>query len=179
MDEQEIKSYGTIARLLHWSVALLCIVLFLMGLWMVGLDNDHGWFFTAPFFHKLLGTLLFFLIIIKMIWTLLTPPPAPLESHSSVEKKTAYVAHLLINSLLFLICISGNVMLMSVADKYSVHEAVNLAEATGISNLRELAHLAHYLMACSLAGLVLIHLFAVIKHTVFDRDRTLKRMFGK
>ncbi len=34
-------------------------------------------------------------------------------------------------------------MLMSVADKYSVNEVVNLAEATGIINLREIAHIAH------------------------------------
>ncbi len=60
MNNSESISYGTIARLLHGSVGLLCIVLFSMGLWMEGLSAEHNWFFIAPFFHKLLGTLLFF-----------------------------------------------------------------------------------------------------------------------
>lgn len=179
MQESQLTHYGAIARFLHWSVALLCLILLALGYWMVSLHVDHAWFYTAPFFHKLLGTCLFFIIIIKLIWSLLTPAPAPLVSHSTLEKRTAYIVHLVINTLLFLICISGNVMLMAVADEYSVHETVNLAAATGISNLPQLAYLAHMVMAYSLAALVVVHLCAVIKHTLFDNDRTLRRMFGR
>lgn len=177
--EAQSINYGSIARFLHGAVALLCLTLLVLGYWMTGLPIDHSWFYTAPFFHKLLGTCLFFIIIIKLIWTLLTPAPTALTTHSRFEKRTAYGVHLIINVLLFLICISGNVMLMAVADSYSVHETVNLAVATGIPNLRSLAYLAHMVMAYSLAALVVVHLCAVTKHTLFDKDSTLRRMFGR
>ena len=41
-------SYGSIAILLHWAVALLVIGLIPLGLWMTGLDYYHPWYRQGP-----------------------------------------------------------------------------------------------------------------------------------
>ena len=179
MGNPEQTTFGTASVLLHWSIALLCFVLLAMGFWMVDLDESHKWVFIAPFFHKLLGTLLLFLLIIRILWTKLTPPPAPLPHHKTWERKTAHLVHILLNLLLLVACVSGNVMLLATADRFSVHGAINLSDALGVQNLKDLAHQTHSYIAYVLMGIILFHLFAVLKHTVIDKDKTFWRIFGK
>jgi cytochrome b561 len=49
------ERYGLISILLHWSVALLTIGLFVLGLWMVDLGYYDDWYYQAPWWHKGLG----------------------------------------------------------------------------------------------------------------------------
>ncbi len=178
MENSKQPSFGIISVFLHWSIVLICFGLFALGLWMVDLKEGHDWFLIAPFFHKLIGTLLLFLIIMRFLWTKLTPPPLPLPNHKPWEIKTAQIVHFLLNFLLLIICISGNVMLLAIVDPYSVHGGVNLSDALGVDNLKDLAHKAHLYLAYLLMVLVFIHVLAVLKHQFVDKDRTLRRILG-
>ncbi len=49
------QGYGLVAILLHWSMAVLIIGLYLLGDWMVDLDYYHPWYLEAPDLHRGLG----------------------------------------------------------------------------------------------------------------------------
>ena len=49
--------YGLVSVFLHWSMTLLIIGLFALGLWMVTLDYYDVWYHDAPQLHKSLGLL--------------------------------------------------------------------------------------------------------------------------
>ena len=70
--------YGLVSVLLHWSVALVVFGLFGLGFWMVGLSYYDPWRQSAPDLHKSIGILLFAVMLLRVLWRLLNPAPAPL-----------------------------------------------------------------------------------------------------
>ena len=172
--------FGMIAVSLHWLVAITVFSLFGLGLWMTGLDYYDSWYKQGPWWHKSIGILLFFVITFRLCWRLLTPPPAALTSHKPWETKLAHMAHLLLYFLLFIIMFSG--YLISTADNRAIEVfgwfAVP-ATITSLPNQEDIAGWVHLILASILIGLVSLHAAAALKHHFIDRDRTLKRIFGR
>ena len=99
--------FGHISVLIHWVVALTVYGLFVLGLWMVGLGYYDSWYHRAPELHKSIGILVFALMIFRLFWRFISPPPRPLENYSKTTRLGAWLAHLLLFVGLFSILISG------------------------------------------------------------------------
>ena len=172
--------FGLIAVSLHWLVAITVLGLFALGLWMTGLDYYDSWYKQAPWWHKSIGIMLFFVVITRLCWRLLNPPPAALTSHKPREVKLAHMAHLLMYLLLLTIMVSG--YLISTADNRAI-EVFGWFEIpatiTSLPDQEDIAGWVHLILASTLIGLVVLHAAAALKHHFFDRDRTLKRIFGR
>jgi len=69
--------YGWVSMVLHWGVALVVFGLFALGLWMVGLDYYSAWRKEAPDLHKSIGITLFAIMLVRIVWRLVSPPPPP------------------------------------------------------------------------------------------------------
>ncbi|MBF0266104.1 MAG: cytochrome b [Gammaproteobacteria bacterium] len=172
--------FGLIAISLHWLVALCVFALFGLGLWMTELDYYHQWYKQGPWLHKSIGILLFFVVIFRLFWRGLTPPPKALSSHKPWERKIAHIVHLLLYFLLIAIMFSG--YLISTADgrAIEVFDWFSIpASITSINNQEDIAGWVHFILAILLIGLAALHALAAIKHHFIDRDRTLQRIFGK
>lgn len=174
------STYGLVAALLHWTVAVAVIGLFVLGLWMTGLDYYDPWYKDAPNIHRSIGVLVFIAVAIRLAWRLLDPPPRPLRSHSAVERRLARIAHGLLYLLLFAVMIAG--YLVSTADGRPV-DVFGLfqvpATLSGIENQEDLAGDIHLALAIALVSLAGIHALAALKHQFIDRDGTLMRMLGR
>ncbi len=172
--------YGWLSILIHWLTAIVVIGLFIVGLWMVELTYYDDWYKEAPFIHKSLGVLIFFLTLFRLAWRYLTPKPSALPNHTRFEKVAARMTHVIIYLLLFSIMISG--YLISTADGRSV-DVFNLfsipATISDIDQQEDIAGQVHLVLAIILMVLVSIHALAAIKHHFIDKDRTLRRMFGQ
>lgn len=172
--------FGLIAVSLHWLVALTVFSLFGLGLWMTGLDYYDSWYKQGPWWHKSIGIMLFFVVIARLCWRLLNPPPAALSSHRPSEIKLAHIAHLLMYFLLLTIMVSG--YLISTADNRPIEVfgwfAIP-ASITALPRQEDIAGWVHLILASTLIGLVVLHAAAALKHHFFDRDHTLKRIFGR
>ena len=172
--------FGLIAVTLHWLVALTVFSLFGFGLWMTELDYYDNWYKQGPWLHKSIGITLFFVLTFRLCWRMLTPPPAALPSHKPREIRMAHLAHLLLYLLPLAIMVSG--YLISTADNRPI-DVFGLfsipATITSIPDQEDVAGLIHLVLASSLVGLALLHAAAALKHHFIDKDRTLKRIFGK
>lgn len=165
---------------LHWLVAIAVFCLFGLGLWMTGLDYYDSWYKQGPWWHKSIGILLFFVVIFRLCWRVLTPPPVALASHKLWETKLAHMTHLLLYFLLFAIMLSG--YLISTADNRPIEVfgwfAIP-ATITSLPNQEDIAGWTHLILASTLIGLALLHAVAALKHHFIDRDRTLMRISGR
>lgn len=172
--------FGLIAIALHWLVALTVFGLFGLGLWMTELDYYDSWYKQGPWLHKSIGILLFFTLLFRIYWRLLTPPPVGLASHKQWEAKISYAVQLLLYLLLLLIMLSG--YLISTADNRSI-DVFNWfsipASITSIPNQADVAGWVHLVLASGVIGLVTLHAAAALKHHFVDKDQTLKRIIGK
>jgi cytochrome b561 len=172
--------FGLIAITLHWLVALTVFALFGLGLWMTGLDYYHSWYKQGPWLHKSIGILLFLVVIFRLSWRILTPPPVALSSHKPWEVRIAHITHRLIYLLLLTIMVSG--YLISTADNRAIEVFGWFsipASITSIPNQEDIAGWVHLILACFLIGLALLHAMAALKHHFVDRDRTLMRILGR
>jgi cytochrome b561 len=174
------QAYGIIAIALHWLVAVAVLGLFGLGLWMVDLTYYDTWYRTAPSIHKGLGVLLFLVLVLRLLWRLVNPKPAPEPTLSRFERPASGIVHGLLYALLFAVMASG--YLISTADGRSI-DVFGLfqvpATLTALPNQADLSGDIHLALAIAVIVLAGIHALAALKHHFVDRDRTLLRMLGR
>jgi cytochrome b561 len=172
--------YGLISIALHWLVALTVFGLFALGYWMVDLDYYSSWYKTAPELHKSIGILLFMVMLGRMLWRRISPPPVSLPEHDRLTRLGARCGHAFLYLGLFVLMLSG--YLISTADGRGIGVfglfAVP-ATITGIPNQEDVAGLVHEYLGWALVIFAALHALAALKHHFIDRDRTLTRMLGR
>ncbi|MCQ4348273.1 cytochrome b [Pseudomonas stutzeri] len=174
------RRYGLVSIFLHWGVALAVFGLFGLGLWMVGLNYYSPWYRTAPDIHKGIGILLFAVMLLRVLWRWISPPPPPLDSYGALTRRGAALVHVLLYLGLFALMLSG--YLISTADgrPISVFGWFSVpATLSGLPRQEDIAGAVHYWLAWGLVGLAVLHALAAFKHHFIDRDATLSRMLGR
>ncbi|MBG3080310.1 cytochrome b [Proteus mirabilis] len=171
--------YGHLSLLLHWGSALTVYGMFALGLWMVTLGYYDSWYHSAPEIHKSIGILLFIILIVRVIWRWMSPPPKALASYSKFTRISAHIVHMLLYLILFSILISGYLISTADGQAISVFEWFSVpAIFTGEAEQADLAGDIHLYLAWSVVLLSLLHVAGALKHHFIDKDVTLKRMLG-
>ncbi len=196
-----LENYGWIARSLHWGIALAVTGLFGLGLYMVELSYYDPAYKTYPSLHKSIGIVVAILMVLRLIWRLINIVPSPISNSSQpnsphanspqenspqvnsrakkqiLEHKAASFVHFLLYVLPFALFLSG--YLISTADGRSIF-VFDLVEIPALfppsKGMEDTAGLIHEIIAWSLAGFVVLHAAAALKHHFINKDRTLKRM---
>lgn len=172
--------YGLVSIGLHWGVALAVFGLFGLGYWMVGLDYYSSWYRTAPALHKDIGLTLLAVMLLRVLWRFVSPPPPTLDSYGALTRLGAKVGHAILYLGLFAVMISG--YLISTADgrPISVFGLFQVpALITGIPDQEDVAGAVHKYLAWGLVIFSGLHALAALKHHFLDRDATLSRMLGR
>ncbi|ANF88785.1 cytochrome b [Pseudomonas sp. M5A4_2d] len=172
--------YGWVSIVLHWGVALVVFGLFALGLWMVGLDYYSTWRKDAPDLHKSIGITLFAIMLVRIVWRLISPPPPPLASYSRLTRIGAAFGHAFLYLGLFAVMIAG--YLISTADGVGI-PVFGLFEipavVSGLPDQADTAGVVHLYLAWVLVVFAGLHGVAAFKHHFIDRDATLTRMLGR
>ena len=173
------QRYGWISISLHWLVAAAVIGLFALGLWMVDLGYYDPWYRTGPDIHRSIGILLFAVMLVRLLWRWLSPPPASLPTHQRWETLLAHLAHWALYLLLFVAMVSGYLISSADGSSVSVFGGFSVPSLTGHqSGLEDIAGDIHEVAVWSLIVLAGLHALAALKHHFLDRDDTLRRMLG-
>lgn len=169
--------YGLLAIVLHWVIALGVIGLFVLGLWMDGLDYYDKYYREAPHIHKSIGVLLISLVILRFIWRQINIQPAALPTHKTWEVVLAKVVHYVFYFILLCMLVSGYLITTAGGDSLDVFNWFSLPSLIdSVPNLEDYAGEVHEILAFTLIGLVILHALAALKHHFLDKDSTLKRM---
>lgn len=167
--------YTGVAIGLHWLMALGLFVAFPLGLYMSDLPFSpdklklYSW-------HKWLGISILLLAILRLVWRLTHTPPA-LPGLAPWEKRASAVAHGLLYALIVAVPVSG--WLMSSAKGFQTVWFGVLPLPDLLEKNAELADVlgdAHEILNFVMAGLVLLHIAAALKHHFFERRPFLQRM---
>lgn len=171
--------YGAVSISLHWLVAVMVFALFGVGFWMVDLSYYSQWYRIAPHWHKSIGVLLFATMLARLLWRLVSPPPAALSQHSGLEQAAAKVMQLIMYLAIFLLAVSG--YLISTEDGRAI-AVFGWFEVPALGDLfdrqADVAGAIHEYTAYGLIALASLHAAAALKHHFIDKDATIRRMFG-
>lgn len=172
-----MRRYTLTAIALHWLMAILIIAAFLLGLTMVDIPGITPTKLKYFSWHKWLGVSVFGLACLRLLWALSHPAPAHPANMADWQKKAARVSHGLMYVLIFAVPLSGYFYSLAAGVPVVYLGIVPLPVFIGPDpELRVLLRQVHY--ACNVVLLIVffLHILAVIKHQLIDRDRTLQRM---
>ena len=171
-----VEKYSYVSRIFHWAGALLVILLFSLGLWMVDLDYYSSWYQTAPQLHVLTGLVLLVLMVARVTARLAKPAPAPLAHLARAEVAAAHLTHLSLYFIIFTVMASGYLIVssgegMTIFGWFDLPMIVKLFEQQ-----EDIAGNIHYWSAWSVIVIASIHALAALKHHFISGDDTLRRM---
>ena len=172
------ERYTVLAKALHWALAALILGLLCLGFYM-GKMEFSSTKMTVIMLHKSFGMSVLGLVILRVIWRLVRPPPAPLDSHAPWEKILSKTVHLLLYLAMIGMPLSGWVM--TSAAEYPVN-FFGLFDIPMIApkdeGLAGLAGELHEYFAFMLYAAIGLHFLGAAKHHIVDKDMTLRRMGG-
>ena len=176
------RHYSAPAMALHWLIAIGIIGGFALGLVMTGIPGFTIAKLKYFSWHKWIGVTVLLLVMLRVVWRAThTPPPLP-PGTGRLSTIVAKATHFLLYVLMVAVPVSGY-LYSSIAGIQVVYLGL-LPLPTLVGRhpeWRETARNVHVYLDWTLAGFVVLHLLAVIKHQVLDRDKLLSRMlpFGK
>lgn len=173
------EEYGWVAIILHWLTAAFVISLFALGLYMVGLDYYDELYYALPFMHKSIGILFVLLLLLRLVWRLGNPIPAPVAGTSPLEALLARLVRQFFYLLIGAILISGYLISTADGSPISVFDLFHLpATMRAAPQQADSAGLLHQYLSYALVTLAVLHALAALKHHFIKRDQTLRRMLG-
>lgn len=175
-----MQRYTKTAMLLHWLIALMIVAAFFLGLTMVSIPGFTPTKLKYFSWHKWLGVTVLALAAIRLLWRQANRPPAPLVSIAPWQHKVADGVHYLLYFLMFAAPISGYLYGSAAGVPVVYLKLVTLPALIGPDpELKAILKTVHYVLVMTMAGVVVAHALAALKHHFIDRDITLKRMLPR
>jgi len=168
-------SFGRTSRLLHWAMALGVLGMLGLGtgLRLMQPNLSNLWLYGL---HKTIGLSLLALVLMRLAWHRISPPPAPLGAPQGWEVRAARLAHRTIYVLLLAIPLSGWVASSATGLDVMVFDTWVVPRITPVSELWEKRGFAvHGVLTKLLAALLVVHVAAALRRARAG-DGTLRRM---
>jgi cytochrome b561 len=176
MGKPSDRRYTPTAQALHWLIALLIVVQFVLARMATPLPlGARKLALLAE--HKSFGMTVFMLMVIRFAWRLKNPPPSLPTNMHRVERFLARFTHVAFYVLLVAMPLSG--WLMSCAKNYSVSwfGAFSWPNLIGPSETAfSFFKTLHHLLSNLLFAIASLHILAALKHHFWNKDDVLARM---
>lgn len=176
------RSYGGVAKTLHWLTALLILTAIPLGLVANNLPYDtsaqlatKGWLFSL---HKTIGIAAFTVAVLRILWAASQPKPALLHPDRRLESWAAETVHWMLYASLVIVPLSG--WLHHAATQGFAPILWPFGQSLPLVPVDDgVAHFFaawHWLFTKVLVAALILHIAGAMKHHLIDRDDTLRRM---
>lgn len=164
--------YGWVSIVLHWLVAAAIVALLFVGN-SIGTVGDR-----MLRIHTTIAIFAYLVIAIRIWWRFKEGHPGPAEGQDGWSYTVGKVVHYILVIAMAVMLISGPVHAWSGGMAVRVFDWVTIPSPFGQSPaLFEIAYEAHVGGAVTLAVGTLLHIGGVFKHTIWNRDHTLIKIF--
>lgn len=174
------RRYTGTAIALHWVLALALVGIFSVGLYMAGLPFSP-WRLKLYNWHKWAGVTILLLSIARLTWRLTHKPPALPQAVTlgmpAWQMQAYHATHWMLYALFFIVPLVGWAYSSAAGFPIVLFGVLPLPDFVPASKpLAEMIKPWHQITAYALAGLVVLHVAAAIKHHFIDKDGLLLRM---
>jgi cytochrome b561 len=171
----QVSRYHPLLVALHWLMAVLIIAALSLGaLVMAHIPNTDPMKLEALRSHMSGGILILTLMLVRLILRTRTQRPAAATTHNALLDRIAWVSHRLFYVAVF--AMAGTGLFLAVQARlfdivFRGHGA--LPPDLWVFPMRTV----HYLLSRLLMALIVLHVVAVLYHTLVLRDGLLRRIF--
>lgn len=174
-----MQAWGTVAKLLHWLIALMILGQFATG-WLAENETNREAGYVLIRNHFQFGVLLTGLILMRVLWRLSHRPPEPPPGEPPWRDFTARAVHGLIYLLLITLPIAGYIVWVHMKAEMDVFGlfAVPALFTPPVEDerLRATAWYVHFYAGWALIGLIGLHIAAALFHQFILRDGLIRRI---
>ncbi|MEM6747125.1 MAG: cytochrome b [Pseudomonadota bacterium] len=174
--------YSSVAKALHWTIALLILTLIPAGLIMHNMPFGETKFLIYQV-HKSFGLMVLMLAVFRLVWRLTHPVPPLPENLKAWEKVAARITHVGFYVIMVGIPLIGWAMVSSapigIPTKLFFLIPVPHFPLPQSEPLYEVLLSSHKYMAFATLGLLVLHVGAALKHHVVLLDDVLLRMMPR
>ncbi|MCH2546155.1 MAG: cytochrome b [Alphaproteobacteria bacterium] len=171
--------YHTLHRVIHWTMALIIISLFAVGLYMTGMERENPLRGTLYGLHKSFGVLILFLVVLRIITRLATKIPA-MPKFAKWENALAHIVHFALYCLMAAVPLAGIWMSNSWGHGVSFFGVELPRLFAENKEIGPLASEIHEILAFVIIGIASLHIIGALKHRYIDKHDIIYRMgFGR
>jgi cytochrome b561 len=176
MRERDGFRFGRISIFNHWIVALLFLTVLGLGFYLDYVGSGRA--VRGPWMevHKAAGVVLLGFALWRITWRLAHGFPKDLAPMPAWQKASAKMAHWLLLFAIVAMPVSGILMSLYGERGINVFGLFTIPAQPENELVNRLSHITHEGLAYMVSGIILLHVGAVVKHHLIDKDDTLKRM---
>jgi cytochrome b561 len=170
-------TFGTTARIIHWIMAVLVILMLAAGLIMTQ-EIDRSIRNPLFIFHKGTGAVLLLLVAFRIIWRLTHPAPPLPRTIPAIQRFAAYATHLGLYVFLVIMVVSGYVRVTTGGFPIELLNALGIPPLLPKADaVAETAKTIHATAKYGLLALIAMHVAAAAYHGLVLRDGVFSRMW--
>ena len=169
------ESFGWVSRALHWAMALGLFGALGLGTYLARTEPSLGtlWLYGL---HKTVGICLLALVLLRLAWHRISPPPAPLPA-PDWQRRAARASHLTLYALMVAVPLSGWAASSATGiDSVIFGRWVLPPIAPASEAVDRIGFALHGALTKAMMALVILHAGAALWHHLSRRDATLRRM---
>jgi len=169
--------YSGVAMLLHWLIAALIVWGFAIGWVMTDIPGFTPTKLRYFSWHKWIGVTVLALVLVRILWRATHAAPGLPSSTHAWEQRAAHAGHAALYALMLAIPVTGY-LYSSAAGIQVVYLGIwPLPVIIGPDNaLKAVLRTVHVALDYALLAVVVLHVLAVVKHHLLDRQNILARM---
>ncbi len=179
------RHWGSVAKWLHWSIAVVMIAAIVCSVWADQLNPDIAahralWQILIMKLHKPLGFTALLLIFARCAWALSGTRPRMPDNMSAREILLSKGVHFGLYALMLVVPLSGWFMSQysdSTIDYFGLFEVQNIVQPNK-ARVGQLHPIHVYLGLCTL-GIVIAHILAALFHHYVRNDDVLRDMLPR
>lgn len=169
-------SFGSIAKMFHWVIALSIVGMLSVGFIMVNMEPSSTKMMIYGL-HKSTGVLVLLLVILRFTWRIWNPVPRLPSSLSPWHHHLAKLSPLALYALLFMMPISGFTLSEAAGYPINVYDMFTLPMLLPKNlELSKTAAAVHKYGAFAFIGILTLHVSAAFYHHFILKTNVLKRM---
>lgn len=178
MREKDGYHFGVISIINHWTVALLFISVLCLGFYLDFVGSGRGVRGIWMGVHQAIGVFILLWASWRLSWRLAQGFPKDTVHMPKWQEVSAKMAHWVLLFSTLAMPISG--ILLSLYGERSVNffGIITIPPQPENPLISGLAYLVHETLSYIVAITIFMHVGAVFKHHLIDRDDTLKRMIS-
>lgn len=171
------ESFGWVTRLIHWMMAALILIMLAFGTYLSEMQPSLAnlWLFGL---HKSIGLTLLALVLLRLIWHRISPPPHSLSAGIPAwQLRAAFATHLTLYILMLAVPLTGWIASAATGIDVVVFNKFTLPPVAPVSEAWEKAFFAaHGILTKLLLALILLHAAGALVRHFLHKDATLRRM---
>jgi cytochrome b561 len=165
--------FGLVSRLIHWLMALLVLSLIALGLRLSWMEPSLAnlWLYGL---HKTLGLTALALVLLRILWHVISPPPGP--QATGWMRLFIKAWHWTLYALMIATPIAGWAGSSASGIDTVIFDRIVVPPLVEANETSEFVwFILHEIFAKTLLGMVIVHMLAALKREM-EGDGTLTRM---